>query len=123
VYSQGQQAAEQSSAAPTQVQLGAAMTALKQLGDWQAQHRDHMRTDVMQAMDENSDDESTVAEGSQVNMAANASSFGHLALTDRCGSGQINSQDLQKGQQQQQPAKAPRLRGLVSLIKDALRRH
>jgi len=105
------------------VQLDAAIRSLKQLGGWQAQHRDHMRTDVMQAMEESSDDESTVADGSQINMAANASSFGSLPVPDRYGSGHIADQGVQKVPTQQGQTKAHRSRGLVSLIKDALRRH
>ena len=105
------------------MQLDAAIRALKQLAGWQAQHRDHMRTDVMQAIEESSDDESTVADGSQMNMAANASSFGSLPVPDRHGSGHIADQDVQKVPTQQRQAKAHRSRGLVSLIKDALRRH
>ena len=108
--------AETSLKDPSQMQLGAAMTALKQLGEWKTQHRDHMRTDVMQAMEESSDDESTVAEGSQINMAANASLFASLA--DRYSSSHIADQGLQKVQ----PDKSHRSRGLVSMIKDALRR-
>ncbi|KAL0048714.1 hypothetical protein WJX82_009456 [Trebouxia sp. C0006] len=119
---QEQQTAQQSGK-PTQVQLDAAIRALKQLAGWQAQHRDHMRIDVMQAMEESSDDESTVADGSQINMAANASSFGSLPVPDRHGSGHIADQDVQKVPTQQRQAKAHRSRGLVSLIKDALRRH
>ncbi|KAA6427213.1 MAG: hypothetical protein FRX49_02970 [Trebouxia sp. A1-2] len=120
---QDQQTAQQSGSKPTQVQLDAAVRALKQLGGWQAQHRDHMRTDVMQAMEESSDDESTVADGSQINMAANASSFGSLPVPVRYASGHIADQDLQKVPTQQGQTKVHRSRGLVSLIKDALRRH
>ena len=114
---------QQNDCEPSQEELGAAMTALKQLGKWQAQHRDDMRTDVMQAMEESSDDESTVADGSQINMAANASSFGSQATPERYGSGHIADQDLQKVPPQRELTKAHRSRGLVSLIKDALRRH
>jgi len=123
IWPQDQQAAQQSGSQPTQVQLDAAIRSLKQLGGWQAQHRDHMRTDVMQAMEESSDDESTVADGSQINMAANASSFGSLPVPDRYGSGHIADQGVQKVPTQQGQTKAHRSRGLVSLIKDALRRH
>lgn len=100
------------------VQLGAAETALQQLADWRLQHRDHMRADVMQVIEESSDDESTLAEGSQVNMTANASSFGTFA--DGCDNHQVVQPDI-KNNQQQQPVKVQR-RGLVGLIKNALRR-
>ncbi|DBA76217.1 TPA: hypothetical protein ACH3X1_009942 [Trebouxia sp. C0004] len=120
---QDQQLVQQGGSKPSQVQLDAAIRALKQLGGWQAQHRDHMRTDVMQAMEESSDDESIVADGSQINMAANASSFGSLPVPDKYGSGRDADQDLQKVPTQHGQTKAHRSRGLVSLIKDALRRH
>ena len=71
---------DQADSSSSQLQPNAASSALQQLAGWQAQHRDHMRADVMQVMEESSDDESTLAEGSQVNMTANASSFGTLGF-------------------------------------------
>ena len=71
---QEQQGASQDANKPDQVQLSAAIAVLQQLTDWRLQHREHMSADVLRVMDESSDDESTVAEGSQVNETPNASS-------------------------------------------------
>ena len=112
----------QADSSSSQLQPNAASSALQQLADWQAQHRDHMRADVMQVMEESSDDESTLAEGSQVNMTANASSFGTLDFGDQPIHSKSSMHQDAKSQQQAEPARAEKHRGLVSFIKGALRR-
>ena len=104
------------------LQLPAAAAPVKQLEDWRSEHRDHMRTDVMQAMEEASDNESVMAEGSQVNVTANAGSFS-LALPDRYCSSPTKERAGNQDQVEEQQPKVQKQKGLLSLIKDALRRH
>lgn len=104
------------------MQLPSAITALRQLDAWRNQHRDHMHTDVMQAMEEASDDESVLAEGSQVNVTANAGSFS-LALPERFCSSPTKEQSMKGEQQLEEQPRAQKQKGLLSLIKGALGRH
>lgn len=102
------------------VHLAIAIAAGDQLQQWRAVHRERMCTDVLQAMEEASDDESVLAEGSQVNVTANAGSFS-LALPDRyCSS---PTKDQGASQQQEEVPKVQKHKGLVSFIRGALKRH
>ena len=102
------------------VQLAAAKAATHELQGWRALHQEHLRTDVLQAMEEASDDESVLAEGSQVNVTANAGSFS-LALPERYCSSPTKERSM--GQQHEEQPRPQKHRGLVSFIKGALRRH
>ena len=104
------------------MQLPSAVAAMRQLEAWRVQHRDHMHTDVMQAMEEASDDESVLAEGSQVNMTANAGSFS-LALPERFCSSPTKEQSMKGDLQLEEQPRAQKQKGLLSLIKGALGRH
>lgn len=107
-------------------ELATAKAAILQLQEWRTLHGERLRTDVLQAMDEASDDESVLAEGSQVNVTANAGSFS-LALPDRYCSSPTKEQSLRQHsttqpQEEEQP-RPQKHRGLVSFIRGALRRH
>ena len=100
--------------------IPSAIAAGHQLQQWRAAHRENMCTDVLQAMEEASDDESVMAEGSQINVTANAGSFS-LALPDRYCSSPTKEQGI--SQQQEELPKVEKQRGLVSFIKGVFRRH
>ena len=102
------------------IQLAAAKAAINELQEWQALHLEHLRTDVLQAMEEASDDESVLADGSQVNVTANAGSFS-LALPERYCSSPTKERSM--GQQQEEQSRPQKHSGLVSFIRGALRRH
>ena len=116
----------ESAMAPQVAELATAKAAMHQLQEWRALHGERLRTDVLQAMDEASDDESVLAEGSQVNVTANAGSFS-LALPERFCSSPTKERSLHQHsaaqpQEEEQP-RPQRHRGLVSFIRGALRRH
>ena len=98
-------------------QLATAKAATNQLQEWRVLHRERMPTDVLQAMEEASDDESVLAEGSQVNVTANAGSFS-LALPERYCSSPTKERSM--SQQQEEQPRPQKHRGLVSLIRGAL---
>ncbi|KAL3153260.1 hypothetical protein ABBQ38_011608 [Trebouxia sp. C0009 RCD-2024] len=113
------QAQPESTMAEQVEHLATAIAAGHQLQQWRAVHRENMSTDVLQAMEEASDDESVLAEGSQVNVTANAGSFS-LALTDRYCSSPTKERNI--SQQQEELPKVEKQSGLVSFLKGALKR-
>ncbi|KAL3141746.1 hypothetical protein ABBQ32_004427 [Trebouxia sp. C0010 RCD-2024] len=111
------QAQPESTMAQQVEHLATAIAAGHQLQQWRAVHREN--TDVLQAMEEASDDESVLAEGSQVNVTANAGSFS-LALPDRYCSSPTKERSI--SQQQEEVPKIVKQRGLVSFLKGAFKK-
>ena len=103
------------------MQLDAAVAAQQELQGWQAQHKDMLHTDVMQAIDESSDSESMVVENTQVNMHAHSSSLGSFHSGQMYDSPSIPEQA--KGQEtSSDEISGPKPKGLFSFLTRALKR-
>lgn len=109
---------------PNDLQLEAALAAQQHLQEWQAQHKDFLHTDIMQAMDESSDSESAIAESPQVFMHAHSSSLGSFHSPHMYDDQGFHEQGKQKEIQESQPEEESvhKNKGLFSLLTRALKR-
>ena len=119
---EGSVTSQEGSPTPACVQLESATAVQCQLHKWQAEHKDMLHTDVMQAMDESSDSESMVVEGNQVMMHAHSSSLGSFhspQLYDNPASTeQVKGQETVS--KEQRPVHKPK--GLFSFLTRALKK-